>query len=189
MSLMLSGCLVYSLYRLGSKAQQVKNDALFGDWIACDSSSKLYIKPVEANVSTPLYTYEVMMLTNILPLFEKKKELLFVDTLRFDANVFRVGRAQYLDLCGKGDVQILNNFLPVHSFTKIVLNADSLFYFELDDDKLYDLFEDKHIRLAHHITPDSIALITAPGQEIQSFLQKYSQDPEAFMEPVIYLRQ
>jgi hypothetical protein len=111
------------------------------------------------------------------------------DTTRYNANIFKVGDTHYFDLSGFGYDPILENFLPVHTFVRIDLSRNSFSYLQLDEDKLADLFEEKHIRLQHEITTDGVTLITASGSKIQEFLKKYTKNPDVFKSAEKYHRQ
>lgn len=111
------------------------------------------------------------------------------DSTVFSANIFSVGNELYLDMFGYGSDRILENFLPVHSFTKLSIEGGKLSLTYLDGEKMADLFEEKRIRLGHQTTEEGVTLITAGSDEIKSFLKKYTKDSSVFGKSTTYSRQ
>ncbi|MCX7824007.1 MAG: hypothetical protein N2689_00425, partial [Verrucomicrobiae bacterium] len=81
----------------------------------------------------------------------------------------------------KGDFAKIH-MLPVHLFTKISLEGDTLRYATLKFDWVKQLRVDKKLAVRHEVQED-MTILTASTEELQDFLRKHAADPDAFQPP------
>jgi len=80
-----------------------------------------------------------------------------------------------------------SNFMPVHTFIKLKFTNNQLDLTAFNLEKLNKLFESNLIRLRHE-NVDGTVLITAQPDEIQKFIDQYSDDETVFEETEHYKR-
>lgn len=68
---------------------------------------------------------------------------------------------------------------PVHIFTKVELHENELVMYEFRQDWIKDLIEKRQLRIKHEVSFDNF-LLTASTEELQKFVSKYGDDPEAY---------
>ncbi|MFC3879265.1 hypothetical protein ACFOSV_03715 [Algoriphagus namhaensis] len=103
-------------------------------------------------------------------------------------HVAKIGKDHFLDiypLAEYSDSGFGSNMMPVHTFMKLELKRGQLDMTQFDLDKLNRLFESNLIRLRHE-NVDGTVLITAQPEEIQKFLDRYSDDESVFEETDTY---
>lgn len=73
------------------------------------------------------------------------------------------------------------HFTAMHSFYRIQFDKNGSFKASrLKGDYLADLIRDKKIRIRHEERPDGSFVITAPTSELQQYVLKYGQNPDAY---------
>jgi len=73
------------------------------------------------------------------------------------------------------------HYVPLHSIYRIKFTGNHSFDIQqLDAGYLEKLIRNKQVRLKHEVTDDGNYLITAPTAELQQYLIKYSDTPEAY---------
>ena len=73
------------------------------------------------------------------------------------------------------------HYVPMHSIYRIKFAGNYSFDIQqLDAGYLEKLIRNKQVRLKHEVTDDGNYLITAPTAELQQYLIKYSDTPEAY---------
>ncbi|MFY0688790.1 MAG: hypothetical protein JXQ90_16570 [Cyclobacteriaceae bacterium] len=115
------------------------------------------------------------------------------DTLKFKLHVAKIGEAHYADFypVEEGDgyqMFAAQNFLAVHTFSKIKVSESGLEFTSFDAEKLLDAFKANKIRLRHEMRTDEEVLITAKPEEIQKFIRTYSKNSDVFDSPSVYTR-
>lgn len=80
-----------------------------------------------------------------------------------------------------------SHILPVHTFSKIDLEGDSISINLFRDSWIEDQIRDNRVRIKHEKLEEGI-LITAPTKELQQFIKKYSKEPEAYRDPITLKR-
>lgn len=73
--------------------------------------------------------------------------------------------------------------LPTHGFARIEFtgrNEFTLHFFDIE--WLETLFQQRRIRLQHEVTEDELIVLTAPSEELQKFVSKYADDPQAYID-------
>ena len=110
------------------------------------------------------------------------------DTLVYEGNYLKLGDDYFMDLFPDKDEfpeLMMNNYFPVHSFQKIILDGTKMTVLMFDGEKMIKLFEQNRIRLKHELFEDYV-LITAGTEDLQKFIQKYSSNSESFTDPMIF---
>lgn len=79
------------------------------------------------------------------------------------------------------------NAFPVHTFMKVNFSDNLFELISFDLDKLNDMFVKKLVRLRHEDVDGNI-LITAQPEQIQKFLEVYSDNEEVYEDPITYGR-
>lgn len=73
------------------------------------------------------------------------------------------------------------HFTAMHSFYRIQFDTNGKFKASrLKADYLADLIKDKKLRIRHEERPDGSFVITAPTSELQQYVLKYGQNPDAY---------
>ena len=108
----------------------------------------------------------------------------------YQAHIAQIGEDLFLDLYPLpefSDAAFGANLFPVHTFMKLRLNNGNLELTQFDLEKLNKLFESNLIRLRHEMV-DGVALISAQPEEIQKFLDRYSNDDSVFENKEVYTK-
>ncbi|MEP7371847.1 MAG: hypothetical protein ABI675_00575 [Chitinophagaceae bacterium] len=104
------------------------------------------------------------------------------------AFLVKLGKYYYLDYYPSGlkenqsaDEFFAAHYIPMHSIYRVKFNGNLSFDLQqLDGGYLEKLIRNKKIRLRHEVTDDGNYVITAPTEELQQYLIKYSDVPEAY---------
>jgi len=112
------------------------------------------------------------------------------ERLPYQAHVVEIGEDYFLDLYPLPEYTndtFANNLFPVHTFMKMNLEDGRLKLTQFDLEKLNELFESNLVRLRHEYV-DGNVVITAQPEEIQKFLDRYSNDESVFDGIEVYQR-
>jgi len=72
-------------------------------------------------------------------------------------------------------------FIKMHSFYRVKLHTEmSMLISEFDDSFLHNLIDKKQIRIQHETRFDGSYFITASTEELQQYVMKYGDVPEAY---------
>lgn len=186
--LLLEGCLISSIYPLWDLSTRIFDKSLAGEWYSPDDSTvnyKLSVLGDTAYLFTTTYDTKGEKLK-----FEIRPDTIM--EIKHLATMVKLGKFTFLDLYPwDEDSEIYDrfqeNFVPVHTFLKIEYENDILKVYNMDGEHLDELFEKNRIRLKHEMFGD-YTLLTASTNELQEFMKKYADDPEAFEEPSILYR-
>jgi len=107
---------------------------------------------------------------------------------RYIAFLARIGKYLYFDYypIDKKEDQYIDEFFGAHfvkmhtSYRVEILNDGSFELSQLDGSFVNSLIEQKKIRISHETGADDNIMITASTSELQQYLIKYSDDPEAY---------
>lgn len=122
---------------------------------------------------------------------EESYRIIIVDNgekTEYIGHVAKIGDDHFLDiypLAEYSDSGFGSNMIPVHTFLKLSVKEQKLNLTNFDLEKLNRLFESNLIRLRHE-NVDGTVLITAQPEEIQKFLDRYSDDESVFEQTEIY---
>src|SRR6185295_9281936 len=104
------------------------------------------------------------------------------------AFMVKLGKYYYMDYypASEKERQSADNFfaahyIPMHSIYRIEFNNNNSFNVQrLDGGYLEKLIKNKQIRIRHEVMEDGGIFITASTEELQQYLIKYSDVPEAY---------
>jgi hypothetical protein len=107
---------------------------------------------------------------------------------RYIAFLARIGKYLYFDYypAYKKEDQKIDEFFEAHfvkmhtSYRVEILNDGSFELSQLDGSYVNSLIDQKKIRINHEIGSDDNIVITASTSELQQYLIKYSDEPEAY---------
>lgn len=106
-------------------------------------------------------------------------EHLFLDFYPYD----------YYELEQKGVSSLMvDHLMGVHSFAKVNVRGDTLEIHPFNGEWLSDLLSEGRIRIAHEETPTSM-LLTASTEDLQKFVTKYADEPQAFGDKLVLIKQ
>jgi hypothetical protein len=180
----MQGCFVKSLHPFYTDNNLIFKKELLGKWTDKDSAAweisqhtrttGLFKPPVPDN------SYDISLTDN-------------KGTSRFIAHLFRLEGQLYLDFfptdisCGNDLAGI--HLVATHSLAKVDFSGDKIIIGWYNEDWLIGLFNKNKIRIAHERVPydpdqrdteKMQVILTAQTDELQKFILKYGNDPEAF---------
>ncbi len=182
-----SSCTVQSLHPLYDEQTAIYESFLEGEWIDSDSNSWIIEKALGANHSN-------LDKELISPKMYQVKTEAKKDHVEFlDVYLVKLGENYFIDVFPESkfedkisDFVLAENILPVHFFSKVVLEGDSLFLYQFDSDWLEDLIKNNQIKIAHEkvrVHDSDRIVLTASTKELQKFVTKYQNDKRAFQDP------
>jgi hypothetical protein len=189
MLVLISSCAIFSIHPLYHSTDLLQKDTLLGLWLEEDNTKG----SIQFTSQDDNDLYKTIMIDDS-------------DTALFEAGLLELDGQLYLDFfpsedCdffGGGDctmlVNLSNNYIPTHTFMKVDIVKNSLKITPFDGERLVQLFRQNRIRLAHEFFDpeedqnDDFVVITASTDDLQKFVARYSNDEEAFDEPITYNR-
>ena len=184
MIFILQGCLVKSLHPFYTENDIIFKKELLGKWTDKDSAAWEIRQHMR---TTGILKPEVPDKSYDITLTDKKGSSHLI------AHLFRLEDQLYLDFLPT-DVHCQNDLaeihlVPTHSLAKIDLSGGNITISWYNEEWLIGLFNKNKIRIAHERVPydpdlkdpESMQVIlTAQTGELQKFIIKYGNDPEAF---------
>ena len=197
----LSGCLS-TLYPLFTEKDLVFEPALLGSWSkTSDNSVMIFEKSTPPDFKDrpslqPLAnkSYIVTIKENIDDREKTKDHLDDFLISRFIACLTRLGNGLYLDMypVETPTQKQYNNFykqhyIGLHSLYRIQIKNDHSFDMgQLKEDYLENLINKKQIRIPYEIGYNGFYIITASTEQLQQYVLKYGQVPEAYEDDTHY---
>jgi hypothetical protein len=183
-AMLLSGCFVKSLHPFYTAGDLVFKKEMLGTWIDDDSASW---KIEQSMRTTGLFKPGVPENAYLVTCSDKD------GTAQFSAHLFKLGSGLFLDFYPeevKGTTGMMSaHLVPAHTVARVTLSHDNLTIQWYNEEWLIGLFKQNKIRIAHEKVPleagkttddNYQVVLTAPTEELQSFMLKYSDDPKAF---------
>jgi len=182
--ILIPGCLVKSLHPFYTEKDLLFKQELIGTWTDPDSATWVISQHKRfAGIfkdDTPVKAYDIS--------FTDKK-----GTSTFVVHLFTLDKQLFLDFY-PGYIETgteLGNFhfIPAHSLAKVQLDGGKIIIGWYNEEWLVTLFNQNRVRIAHERVPydqddrnrDNFQVIlTASTGELQKFISKYGNDPEAF---------
>jgi hypothetical protein len=173
--LLLTGCVVTSVYPFYTSKDVVFDQALLGDWVDA-------VKTNEPNEFVRVERlgekgYAVTAFTGS-------------ETNSSEAYLFRLKRQLFLDVFPTNRSL---DYLPVHQVSRVASLTPKLESTDLNYDWLAKLVEQKPDAIRHLVLPDKPGdrqggriVLTADTQELQRFLLKYLDNTNAWKEPSVW---
>lgn len=174
-AVLLSSCIVKSLHPFYSEGILEFRKELLGAWTDQDAG-KWQIRQFEKEENA----YEITLTS--------KDGVSAV----FTAHLFRLDDHLYLDFVPESDnlpsVDLFNlHLIPSHSLARVHLPDESRISIEwLNEEWLTEMFTQNRIRIRHEVLyehgdqDEKMYILTASTEELQKFIVKYEDDPEAF---------
>jgi len=114
----------------------------------------------------------------------------------FETHLFKLGNNYFFDffpgeneeLDEKINTLMAFHLVLAHTFAKVEISQDTIKILQFDVDYLEELLENGKIRI-RHVRPDDNIILTASTKELQEFFIKYSEDEDAFNDPIILIKE
>jgi hypothetical protein len=182
--LVMSSCLVKSLHPFYSEKDIVYKPELIGSWLGNDSAKweikqhKVFAGFMKDEKETNCYDID----------FTDKN-----GSSKFLAHLFSLNGQLYLDFFLpeiEGPDLAAMHMIPAHTLARVELGKDQITIRWYNEEWLIKLFNENRIRIAHERIPFDIdeknpdnfqVVLTAPTADLQKFIIKYGNDPEAFV--------
>ena len=183
--LFLEGCLT-TLHPIFTEKDLVFDQRLTGNWKKTKDGTTVTYRQARANDLQTFSTALQHQAGKIYILEEEDAEGKSKST--HYAFMVKLGKYYYMDYYPAGleenqsaDEFFTAHYIPMHSIYRVTFNGNRSFELQqLDGGYLENLIRNKKIRLRHEVTDDGNYLITAPTEELQQYLVKYSDVPEAY---------
>jgi hypothetical protein len=179
----LSGCLS-TLHPLFTEKELVYDPRLLGSWRTGDGDdTAVFEKGTPASFAQLPEPLRKLAGKAYIVTFKDGEE-----RLKYFAFLTKLGKELYLDYypC-EDEIQLQydnfykQHFAKMHSFYRVRFTNDRAFEIsEFDEGFLEQLIKNKQIRIRHEIRFDGNYVITAPTEELQQYVLKYSDVPEAY---------
>ena len=189
--LCLAGCLT-TLHPIFTANDLVTDTRLIGNWENAKDKTKAVYRLPDANDINNLSPELQIEAAKIYMLDEKDEQ----GNLRSTNYAFMVklGKYYYMDYYPASEKErrlsdhfFAAHYIPMHSIYRIQFNNDNSFNVQrLDGGYLEKLIKNKKIRIKHEGMEDGSIFITAPTQELQQYLIKYSDVSEAYSDNESY---
>ncbi|MHA7110169.1 hypothetical protein ACRTDU_08595 [Sunxiuqinia elliptica] len=175
----LSGCMVFSFYPLYTEEDLFPNDLLVGEWVDADSITwqfdfNYFGKPVLENRDSTAFILRM-----------KEKDSQEFSKQEFLVRVIELGGHYFLDFymeeyLKENDLTFFDlHLMPVHTFAKLELDGDDAKISWFSSAWLEELIEQNRTHIRYENNGDHI-LLTAKPQELQEFVVRYVNAPDAF---------
>ena len=185
MILLLGSCLT-TLHPIFTEKDLVSDPRLNGKWSNIEDGSTANYRLAQINDVKSLSTSMQRNVSKIYMLEERDAQGLLKS--KQYAFMVRLGKYYYMDFYPTRLNQADNeekffaaHYIPMHSIYRIRFKDDHSFEMQqLDAGYLENLIKNKKIRIRHEVTEDGNYVITAPTEELQKYIIKYSEVPEAY---------
>lgn len=181
----LNSCLT-TLHPIFTEKDLVVDQRLAGSWKKTkDGSYATYRSATASDVATLSPTLKRNV--SKIYIYEEKDEQGRMKSTQL-AFMVKLGKYYYMDYYPVGvrenspvDEFFVAHYIPMHSIYRIKFTNNYSFDIQqLDGGYLENLIKNKKIRIRHEVTEDGDYVITAPTEELQKYIVKYSDTPEAY---------
>ena len=183
--LLLSGCLVKSLHPFYKENQSLFKKELIGTWTGKDSS---IWNIVQGKKTTGLFKPDMPENAYLITYTDKKGSAVFkVHLFQLENHLFLDFYPEDADAAGSNDLMTMH-LVPMHTVARIELIAGHIVIRWYNEEWLISLFKQNKIRIPHEKIPyesgkvndnDFQVILTASTDELQKFMLKYADDPNA----------
>ncbi len=188
--IIVSGC-IPSLHPLYTKKDLILDNSIIGTWVSEESKSDQSVwiikKYKDSHEPGPLYI-------NPHDFGDKLYRLEHIqsgDTIGFDLYLIKLDKYFYFDFYPQNyesDNEMRNMHLfPVHTFAKVNIKTNTIEIKQFNIDFLKKLIEQNKIKISHERSGRNM-ILTAPTEELQKFVKKYTDADDAFVDPIILSR-
>jgi hypothetical protein len=183
--LCLVGCLT-TLHPIFTAEDLMIDSRLFGNWEKAKDKTKVTYRQPDAYEMNNLSAALQRRAGKIYMLDEKDERGNIKST--YYAFMIKLGKYYYMDYypASEKERRSADNFfaahyIPMHSIYRIEFKDNNSFNVQrLDGGYLEKLIKNKQIRIKHEVMEEGGILITAPTEELQQYLIKYSDVREAY---------
>ena len=183
--LCLVGCLT-TLHPIFTAEDLMIDSRLFGNWEKAKDKAKVTYRQPDAYEMNNL-SAELQSRAGKVYMLDEKDERGNIKSTYY-AFMIKLGKYYYMDYypASEKERRSADNFfaahyIPMHSIYRIEFKDNNSFNVQrLDGGYLEKLIKNKQIRIKHEVMEDGGILITAPTEELQQYLIKYSDVPEAY---------
>jgi len=182
---LLNSCLT-TLHPIFTEKDLLFDSRLTGSWKKTkDGSNVTYRSAAASDVATVSPTLQRN--ARKIYIHEEKDEQGRIKSTQF-AFMVKLGKYYYMDYYPVGvkensavDEFFAAHYIPMHRIYRIRFTTNSSFDVQqLDAGYLENLIKSKKIRIRHEVTEDGDYVITAPTEELQKYIVKYSDIPGAY---------
>jgi hypothetical protein len=202
--LSLSGCLS-TLYPLFTEKDLTYDARLIGEWKKKKDKEIMVIEkasrqdlgkfPALQQLADKAYIVSIKTTEN-LNLEDSSHNHEVTIEQKFIAFLTQLGTGLYLDFFPAPTTRqqqynelYTAHFIAMHSFYRVQLHNDrSVELSQLNEDFLKNLINQKRIRIKHEVKLDGSYIITAPTEELQQYVLKYGNIPEAYEGNTLYTK-
>ena len=185
-------CLFYScglqtLHPIFTEKDLVFDNRLLGNWKTVNGTIISYTRATKKDLAElPASIQENADKVYLLTKKEKDGTV-----TKYYAFLVKLGKNNFFDYypcavdkTGKADEFFTSHFVRMHSISRVhILNTSSIRVAEFEDDYLKKLIKQKNIRIRHEVDEDGNYFITASTAELQQYILKYADVPEAYGSP------
>ena len=183
--LCLVGCLT-TLHPIFTAEDLMIDSRLFGNWEKAKDKAKVTYRQPDTYEMNNL-SAELQSRAGKIYMLDEKDERGNIKSTYY-AFMIKLGKYYYMDYypASEKERRSADNFfaahyIPMHSIYRIEFKDNNSFNVQrLDGGYLEKLIKNKQIRIKHEVMEDGGILITAPTEELQQYLIKYSDVPEAY---------
>lgn len=184
LAVIVSSCIVKSLHPFYKPKDVIFKKELIGTWLD-QESNKWTIKQTVHHPGGPIPGNPADSLQNNYSVSYTDKD----GTSKFIVHLFQLNHQLYVDFY-PDDVNVPDltafHLVKAHSIAKIGISKDSLSIKWFNEAWLADLLKNNKIRISHETIhkkyQDDSYILTASTDELQKFLIKYGNDPNAFVD-------
>jgi len=182
--ILLGSCLT-TLHPIFTEKDLVSDARLYGKWSKEDGSTASYQVAHTSDVKN--LSPSIQRNASKVYMLEERDAKGKLQSKQY-AFMVKLGKYYYMDFYPAGLKEADNverffaaHYIPMHSIYRINFKNDSSFDIQqLDAGYLENLIKNKKIRISHEVTEDGNYVITAPTEELQKYIIKYSDTPEAY---------
>ena len=191
MIIFVTGCFVKSLHPFYNETDLLFKKELLGTWAGKDSSVWII---EQGTKSTGFFKPEVPENAYQITYIEKK------GTSKFSVHLFKLNNRLFLDFYPQdvdASTDMMSSHLaPMHTVAQVTVDPAKLVIRWYNEEWLIGLFKQNKIRIAHEKIPiepgkggenNFQVILTASTGDLQKFMMKYSDDPEAFKSDFTYV--
>jgi hypothetical protein len=183
--LCLAGCLT-TLHPIFTGKDLITDPRLIGNWEKGKDKAKVVYRQPNANEVNNL-SPALQSEAGKIYMLDEKDEHGNIRSTNY-AFMIKLGKYYYMDYypASEKERRSADNFfaahyIPMHSIYRIEFKNNNSFNVQrLDGGYLEKLIKNKQIRIRHEVMEDGGIFITAPTEELQQYLIKYSDVPEAY---------
>jgi hypothetical protein len=185
MTLLLGSCLT-TLHPIFTEKDLVFDPRLTGKWSNKEDGSTASYRPANIDDVRSLSTSLQRNVSKIYMLEERDEQGLLKS--KQYAFMVKLGKYYYMDFypagLKAGDTEekfFAAHYIPMHSIYRINFKNDRTYEIQqLDAGYLENLIKNKKIRIRHEVTGEGDYVITAPTEDLQKYIIKYADTPEAY---------